>query len=230
MKIKELGRDDRPREKLSEKGPSALSNAELLAVLLRTGTGKFNVVDTARMLLKSAGDSLLSLAAMDQRELCKTCGVGPDKAAAVTAAFELGRRREQESAGSDRISVTRPEMIFMMMLPLLRGLRHEECWVVFLNRANYVIGREKVSSGGLDSTVMDIKHIVRKSLDIMASGIILVHNHPSGNPRPGVSDIRCTEKLKKAVDTFDISLVDHIIVADDSYYSFSDEAVSVSGK
>lgn len=230
MKIKDLGRDDRPREKLSEKGPSALSNAELLAVLLRTGSGKFNVVDTARMLLKSAGDSLLSLSTMDIRSLCKTCGVGPDKAAAVSAAFELGRRWEQESFGTERISITRPEMIFVMMLPLLRGLKHEECWVIFLNRANYVIGKERVSSGGLDSTVIDVKHIVRKSLDIMASGIILVHNHPSGNPRPGVNDVRCTEKLKKAADTFDISLVDHVIVADDSYYSFSDETVSIPRK
>ena len=230
MKIKDLSLDDRPREKLLEKGPSALSNAELLAVLLRTGSGKFNVVETARLLLKSASDSLLSLSSMNYSELCRTCGVGPDKAAAVTAAFELGRRRERETSGTDKISITRPDMIYIMMLPLLRGLKHEECWVIFLNRANYVIGKERISYGGLDSTVIDVRHIVKKSLDLMASGIILVHNHPSGNPRPGVSDIRCTEMLKKAVDTFDISLVDHVIVSDDSYYSFSDEAVSVRKK
>ncbi len=230
MKIKDLSLDDRPREKLLEKGPSALSNAELVAVLLRTGSGKYNVVETARMLLKSAGDSLLSLSSMDYRQLCRTCGVGPDKAAAVTAAFELGRRRERETSGTDKISITRPDMIYIMMLPLLRGLKHEECWVIFLNRANYVIGKERISYGGIDSTVIDVRHIVKKSLDLMASGIILVHNHPSGNPRPGVSDIRCTEMLKKAVDTFDISLVDHVIVSDDSYYSFSDEAVSVRKK
>ena len=230
MKMKDLGTDDRPREKMVEKGVQALSNAELLAVLLRTGSGKFNVVDTARMLLKSAGDSLVALSYMGFSEMCRTCGVGRDKAAAVSAAFELGRRSVQEKFRVEKVPITRPEMIYLMMLPLLRGLKHEECWVVFLNRANYVIGREKISSGGLDSTVIDVRHILRKALELLASGLVLIHNHPSGNPRPGISDIRCTETLKKAVSAFDISLVDHIIVADDSYYSFSDESVSVPGR
>lgn len=230
MRIKEFGHDDRPREKLMEKGARALSNAELTAILIRTGSGRYNAVDTARMLLNSAGNSLVALSTMSREQMCRTCGIGPDKAVTVAAAFELGRRCSAEKSTLHRISVTGPEMIFDIMNPVMNGLRHEECWVIYLNRANYVIGKEMVSSGGLDATVIDVKIIVKKALEMLASGIILVHNHPSGNPRPGVNDVKYTEVLKKAAGTFDISLLDHIVMTDSAFYSFADECVIQRGK
>lgn len=229
MKIKELGTDERPREKLLDKGAGALSNAELAAILIRTGSGGKNAVDIARMLLRHAGDSLVSLSYMPAARMCRVNGIGPDKAAAVAAAFELGRRCVCETSPVEKVSITDPAMIYRAMVHKMKGLKHEECWIFYLNRANYVIGKECVSTGGLDATVIDVKIIVRNALDIMASGMILVHNHPSGNPVPGHSDIRQTDILRKAAETFGISLLDHIIMADDRFYSFANERVEVMG-
>jgi DNA repair protein RadC len=227
MKIKELGMDDRPREKMAEKGLGALSNAELIATMVRTGSRKDNAVDISRMLLRSAGDSLVTLSGMSVKQMCRTAGIGPGKAASVVAAFELGRRCAVESSTIDKVSITDPAMIYRHMLHLMKGLAHEECWVIYLNRANYILGKERLSSGGTSSTVIDVKMIIKNALEMLASGIILVHNHPSGNPQPGACDIKQTGILKKAAETFDISLLDHIIIADDRFYSFAEERVEV---
>ena len=227
MKIKELGMDDRPREKMAEKGLGALSNAELIATMVRTGSKKDNAVDISRMLLRSAGDSLITLSGMSVKQMCRTAGIGPGKAASVVAAFELGRRCAVESSTIDKVSITDPAMIYRHMLHLMKGLAHEECWVIYLNRANYILGKERLSSGGTSSTVIDVKMIIKNALEMLASGIILVHNHPSGNPQPGSCDIKQTGILKKAAETFDISLLDHIIIADDRFYSFAEERVEV---
>lgn len=227
MKIKELGMDDRPREKMAEKGLGALSNAELIATMVRTGSRKDNAVDISRMLLRSAGDSLITLSGMSVKQMCRTAGIGPGKAASVVAAFELGRRCAVESSTIDKVSITDPAMIYRHMLHLMKGLAHEECWVIYLNRANYILGKERLSSGGTSSTVIDVKMIIKNALEMLASGIILVHNHPSGNPQPGSCDIKQTGILKKAAETFDISLLDHIIIADDRFYSFAEERVEV---
>lgn len=227
MKIKELGPDDRPREKLLGKGAGALSNAELVAILLRTGSGGDNAVDISRMLMKSAGDSLVELSCRTVSQMCRIRGIGPDKAASVAAAFELGRRCTAEGFSLEKVPVTSPLMIYRSMIHHMKSLKHEECWVVYLNRANYIISRECLSKGGLDATVIDVKFIIRNALELLSSGIILVHNHPSGNPHPGSSDIRQTAILKKAASTFGISLVDHIIISDDRFYSFANESVEV---
>ena len=227
MKIKELGMDDRPREKMAEKGLGALSNAELIATMVRTGSRKDNAVDISRMLLRSAGDSLVTLSGMSVKQMCRTAGIGPGKAASVVAAFELGRRCAVESSTIDKVSITDPAMIYRHMLHLMKGLAHEECWVIYLDRANYILGKERLSSGGTSSTVIDVKMIIKNALEMLASGIILVHNHPSGNPQPGACDIKQTGILKKAAETFDISLLDHIIIADDRFYSFAEERVEV---
>lgn len=226
MKMKDMGPDDRPREKMVRNGAASLSNAELIAILLRTGTGKNNAVETARILLNMAEGKLRNLSSMSIDRICTVEGIGSSKAITVAAALELGRRSGEEGYCTDRISITSPEIAYRGMLPQMKGLHHEECWILFLNRANYVIGREKVSSGGLDSTTVDVKMIARRALEKMASGAILLHNHPSGNPMPGNADISITQKLKKALDFFDISLVDHIVVCDDRYYSFADECIS----
>lgn len=225
MKMKDLCRDDRPREKLLDKGARTLSSAELLAILLRTGTGKMNVVEVARELLKSAGSSLHAVSTMSLERLCEISGIGPDKAATVSAAFELGRRSEAERVASDRMTISSPKDVFRLMLPDMRGLEHEEFWIVFLNRANHVIGKERMSVGGLESTTVDTKDVLRRALDRKASGVIMVHNHPSGSALPGRADITQTDLIRKALRVCDIQLLDHVVVADDSWYSFADETL-----
>ena len=221
--MKDLCRDEMPREKMIEKGASALSNAELLAILLRTGTGKMNVVEVARALLRSAGGKLNNIMSMPVETMCETEGIGLSKAVTVAAAFELGRRCAVEPIIEKKDSITKPKDVYELMQPSMKGLDHEECWGLFLNRANYVISRECLSKGGVDSTVLDIKTIVRKALEKKAASVIIVHNHPSGNPFPGSSDIRETGRLKKGLETCGIDLTDHVIIAEDSFYSFADE-------
>ncbi len=223
MKIKDLCLDERPREKMLAKGADALSNAELLAIMLRTGTGKMNVIDLAREILMSADGKLNGIASMSVERLCRIGGVGPTKAVTLAAAFELGRRCASESIIETKTAVSSAKTVFRIMLPLLRGLDHEECWVLYLNRANYLITKEKISSGGLDSTTLDCRTIVRKSLEKKATGVIIVHNHPSASALPGQADIQATRQLEKALRTCEISLLDHVIIAESSYYSFSDE-------
>lgn len=223
MKIKELSLDERPREKMMEKGAAALSNAELLAIMLRTGTGGMNAVETARELLGSCDNRINEVAAMSVERLCRTKGIGPGKAVCVAAAFELGRRCAEESAKEVRRSISSPRTAARILAPNMRDLDHEECWVLFLNRANHLLGKERITVGSGDSTLIDIRTIIRKAIEKKASGIILAHNHPSGSPAPGKADIEETRRLKKALNTCDIALIDHIIVTANAFYSFSDE-------
>jgi DNA repair protein RadC len=223
MKIKDLCKDERPREKMLSKGAESLSNAELLAILLRTGTERMNVIDVAREILKTVEGKLNGISAMPVEALCRIEGIGPSKAVTLAAAFELGRRCASESIIDTRTAITSPKTVFRMMLPQLRGLDHEECWVLFLNRANHLISKEKLSSGGLDSTTLDCRYILKKALDKKACGLILIHNHPSGSALPGTADIHSTKLLDRALKACDISLVDHVVIAHDSYYSFADE-------
>lgn len=225
MKMKELCEDDRPREKMLRSGSVSLSNAELLAVLLRTGTGKMNVLEVAREILREADGRLTELAGMSVERLCHVDGIGPGKAMAVAAAFELGRRVAAEDGVERMPQMDSPRRVYMNMLPQLRDIRHEECWVLFLNHANRLIGKEMISRGGMDSTSVDKRVILRRALDRKASGIILVHNHPSGSPCPSMEDIRQTKELGRALSSCDLHLVDHVIVAGKSFYSFSDERV-----
>lgn len=225
MKIKELAADERPREKMLAKGAAALSNAELIAILLRSGTVRRNAVDTARVLLSAAGGTLASLSALSLERLCAEEGIGPGKAATLLAALELGRRFFQEAAAGPRRAITAPEMVYRLMLPLLKGLDHEECWILYLNRSHYVLSQEKLFDGGLCETVMDAQVVVRRALERRASGVILIHNHPSGNPRPGSADVRATRGLKQALGALGLSLYDHIVVSDDCFFSFAENRV-----
>lgn len=223
MKIKELYKDERPRERLLKNGAESLSNVELLAILLRTGTRKMNVIDLGRTLLDISGGKVGGIAAVSIDKLHHMEGIGPAKAATLAAAFELGKRCAEENTQGSRKNISSPMSVYRMMIPHMKTLDHEECWVLFLNRANHLIGKEMMSSGGLESTLIDCKTIIRKALEKKASGIILVHNHPSGNSLPGTADINQTRLLKKGLDTCDISLLDHVVIADNSYYSFADE-------
>lgn len=226
MKIKELCIDERPREKMMAKGAGSLSNAELLAIMLRTGTGRMNVIDVAHELLKAGNGKLNGIASMPVEKLCEINGIGPGKAVTVAAAFELGRRFAGEAIVDSRTPVSSPRTVFRMMIPHLKGLDHEECWILYLNRANYLIAKECISSGGLDSTTLDSRVIARKTIEKKASGVIVVHNHPSGSAMPGNADIQATRQLERALKTCDISLLDHVVIAEDSYYSFADEELS----
>ena len=227
MKITDMSPDERPREKLKEKGPEALSNAELLAIILRTGTGKKNALDIARELLRSAGGTLTKLAGHSSEKMMQTEGIGLMKALTIAATMEIGRRFAVEKASVEKISITNARMVSDMMTPLLKGIPYEECWVIFLNRANYVTDKEKISKGGTSATIVDIKLITCKAIEKMASGVILVHNHPSGSPKPGKADIELTKGLKKALSTFDIALLDHVVIANDRFFSFAEDRVEI---
>lgn len=225
MKIKDLCADERPREKMLERGAGALTNAELLAILLRTGMGGRNAVDVARVLLKSCDERLGKVAALSVERMCQVDGVGPGKAVAVAAAFELGRRVAMESGAYEGLRIDVPAKVYRIMLPLMRDLDHEECWALFLNRSNALISKERMTSGGQDFTLLDKRMLIRRAFEHRASAMILVHNHPSGNPYPSVEDINQTRELHRAFSACGLQLLDHVIVAGGSYYSFSDEQV-----
>ncbi len=226
MRLKELCADEMPREKMLSKGAAALSNTDLLAILLRTGRNGMNVIDLARELLKSGNGTLAAIAEMNIEKLCRIRGVGPGKAITVAAAFELGRRAATESAQDTCKQMDSPRKVFSIMSPITRDLDHEECWILLLNKANRLIAKEMVSSGGLDSTVIDNKAIIRRAIDKKASAVILVHNHPSGSAMPSNADITQTQMLGKALKTCDLALLDHVIIARNSYYSFADERLT----
>ena len=226
MKMKDLGLDERPMEKLLDKGSHVLSNVELLAVLLRSGTVELNAMDVARLVLGKAEGSFTKMSGMSKEGLMEVPGIGMKKAATLMAAFELGRRFVMEGSRLDKTAITGPEMIFRIMVPRLKGLPHEECWAIWLNRANYIIGKEMITSGGFSSTTLDTRMIVLKAMEKRARGVIIIHNHPSGNPRPGDADIRQTKALKDALAPMDIDLMDHVIICDDCFYSFADERVA----
>ena len=223
MKIKDLCADERPREKMLGKGASALSNAELLAILLRTGTEGRNALEVAQILLSAAGGSLTAASRMSVSELCRIDGIGTGKAVTIGAALELGKRLCSEVPDVRKNIIHSPADVYRELSSVLRGLQHEECWILYLSRNNRVISREQLSVGGQSETIVEVKSVVRRALDLRASSLILVHNHPSGDPHPGNADIKLTLILRKALDTFDISLLDHVIVSDGRYYSFADE-------
>lgn len=229
MIFKDISEGERPRERMLAAGPRVLSSSELIAILLRSGTRGINAHELAHQLLSAADGSLVKLSAMSMEKMLTVNGLGPVKAQQVMAAFELGRRFLAESSELVKKPVTSPRQVFSLMIPELKGVMHEEFWVLFLNRSNYVLAKRKMTAGGLNSTVIDSKAVLLDALELKASSLILVHNHPSGNPRPGVEDIKQTTALKRAVESFDIGLTDHVVICDDCFYSFADEAITPCG-
>lgn len=212
-----------PREKMLERGPSSLGNDELLAILLRTGSRGESVLKLARRLLDLGDGRLDNLFNMSLSRLQREPGIGPGKATGVLAALELGRRFFREESGGERKSVNSPRMVYDIMVPELKGLPHEECWVVFLNSHNYLLGKMQLSKGGGCSTIIDVALVVKAALDRSASALVLVHNHPSGDPEPSMADMKETESLHDACKTLNMALMDHIIFCDGCFYSFSEE-------
>jgi len=216
--------EDRPREKVMANGIQYLSNAELLAIILGSGTRHMTAVELARQILTDAGNNLQELGRQGIGELVRIKGVGPAKATSILAAMELGRRRAGVQH-SDKVAVKSSETVYKIFHPLMGDLEHEEFWLLMLNRANRVLGKYKVSQGGLSGTVIDTRIILKKALDNLASSIIVCHNHPSGNKQPSDADVKITRKLKKAAEMLEIKLLDHVIIADKSYFSFADEGL-----
>ncbi len=214
--------EDRPREKMLLKGYAALSDAELIAILLGSGSKGESAVALSQRILASVGNNLNDLGKRSLKDLQKFKGVGEAKAITVAAALELGRRR-QLSDISIRPKVSNSRDAYDAIASLVVDLKHEEFWVLWLNRANEIFGRERMSSGGTAGTVVDIKIILKSALEVGAAGFIAVHNHPSGNARPSHQDEALTRKLKQAGALLEIPLLDHLIIADRQYYSFADE-------
>jgi DNA repair protein RadC len=222
--IKDWALEDRPREKLLAKGITSLSDAELLAILIRSGGREESAVELARRILIGSGNNLRELGKLSVNDLVKHKGMGPAKAVAIIAALELGRRRGKAEV-QDKIRITGSQDVYSLFQPLLSDLTHEEFWILLLNRANRVIDNMRISQGGISGTVIDVRIILKHALDRLASAIILCHNHPSGNLKPSEADMKITSKIRDSCRTMDLQLLDHLIIADNSYFSFSDEGL-----
>jgi DNA repair protein RadC len=220
--IKNWAEDDRPREKLLLKGKNALSDAELLAILLGSGNRSESAVDLAKSILREFKDNLAELSRCGITDLLRFDGIGKAKALIIIAALELGRRRnEAEVLVKEKIVSSRDA--FTVLRSSIGDLPYEEFWIILLNKANRVIRKCSVSEGGVSGTVVDPKKIFKIALDHHASSIILGHNHPSGNIQPSEADQKITKKIKEAGFMLDVAVLDHLIIGDDRYYSFADE-------
>ncbi|MEL6923814.1 MAG: DNA repair protein RadC [Bacteroidota bacterium] len=215
---------DRPREKMQLIGRANLSDAELIAILLGSGSRSESAVDLAKRMLRTYDHDLNRFGKSSIEELKKFKGIGEAKAITVLAAMELGRRRQINNI-KERPQIKSSRDAFQIVAPQLLDLRHEEFWILLLNRANRVIGRECISTGGVAGTVVDAKLVFKKAIEGLACSIVLCHNHPSGNLRPSQADLDLTKKLREAGKVLDCAVLDHLIVADTGYYSFADEGV-----
>ncbi|WP_181308688.1 DNA repair protein RadC [Rufibacter sp. XAAS-G3-1] len=222
LSIKSWAEEDRPREKLLLKGRAALSDAELIGILIGSGTPKLSAVDVAKLILNAVDNDLNALARLTVKELQKHKGIGEAKAISIVSALELGRRRK-EAAPAVKTRITCSTDIYEYIRPHLLDLPHEEFWIILLNRANTIMKKIQISSGGVAGTVADPKLIFKHALENLASAIILVHNHPSGQLKPSAADISLTKKLQEAGKVLDLPILDHLIFTDNSYYSFADE-------
>jgi DNA repair protein RadC len=220
--IKEWAKDDRPREKLLSKSPGSLSDAELLAILIRNGTPGNSAVELARSIMHLVRNDLLKLGRLSVRELMKVKGIGQAKAISIAAALELGRRC-QAVVPPDKHTVKSSRHVAVYIQAQLRDFRHEVFGVVFLNQAGKINHFEIISQGGITGTVADPRLILKKALEEDAVSIILCHNHPSGSLHPSKADEELTVKIREAAKYFDIKLLDHVIVSEEGYFSFADQ-------
>jgi DNA repair protein RadC len=224
LKITEWALEDRPREKLIQKGTASLSDAELLAILINSGTKDKSAVDLGRELLGIVNNNLNSLGKLSITDLKKVRGIGTARAVTIAASLELGRRRKYSEVQYVP-QIRSSKDVADIFQPLLSDLVHEEFWILFLNRSNKVINRMKLSQGGISGTVTDVRLVMKEAIECLASGIIVCHNHPSGNLNPSESDSKITQKIKEAGNMMDIQLLDHLIISDKDYYSFADNGL-----
>lgn len=224
LNIRDWNPEDRPREKLLLKGTSALSDAELIAILIGSGTANLSAVEVSKKILLQSNNNLNLLAKLSIKDLMKVKGIGEAKAITIVAALELGRRRK-EIDSEEKPKITTSKEAFDQLKGDMMDLPHEEFWVLFLNRAHRVTKKKRVSEGGVAGTVADPKIIYKLALEELASGVVVAHNHPSGNLQPSQSDIDLTKKLKEAGRFLEIQLLDHLIITGHKYFSFADEGI-----
>ena len=222
LTITQWAEEDRPRERMMMHGASALSNAELLAILIGSGNAEESAVELMRKMLNDYHNNLNELGKASIEELCRYKGIGSAKAISILAASELGKRRKEESV-KERITILSSKDVYDCFYPMMCDLPTEECWVMLLNQASKIIDKVKISAGGLSATAVDVRCILREALLKRASAIVLCHNHPSGNVHPSREDDLLTKHVAQASGCMDIRLVDHIILTDGAFYSYADE-------
>tara|TARA_B100001765_G_C19508724_1_gene345414 strand:- start:3568 stop:4266 length:699 start_codon:yes stop_codon:yes gene_type:complete len=222
--IKKWHADDRPREKLLQKGKAALSDAELIAILIGSGSREASAVGVSQKILATAENKLHTLGKYSIQQLMEFKGIGEAKALTIVAAMELGKRRQAETIMT-RPKISSSEDVFQLMKPLIGELAHEEFWIVYLNNSNRVLQTTQLSKGGITGTLVDVRLVFKNALAVGAVAIILAHNHPSGTLRPSSSDIQLTKKLKTAGESLDIKVLDHLIVTEKAYFSLADESM-----
>lgn len=215
---------DRPREKLMEKGRGALSDAELIAILLGSGTREESAVELGRLILGKVGNNLGDLGRMDLHDLMSIRGIGPAKAVTIVAALELGNRRLAAPAVT-RPRITSSSEAFEVLRSVMEDAPYEVFWILLLNRANRLLSRVMISEGGFSGTVADPKKIFKVAIERRASSIILAHNHPSGNLKPSDADVKLTKRLKASGDMLDLPVLDHLILGEKGFFSFADEGM-----
>ncbi|CAM1341969.1 RadC family protein [Tenacibaculum amylolyticum] len=224
LNIKSWAIEDRPREKLMLKGKTVLSDAELIAILIASGNREESAVELSKRILKSMGNNLNKLGRLSIEELKRFKGIGEAKAISIITALELGRRRHFEGKKrSDKIVSSKD--VFKLMQPIIGDIQHEEFWVIYLDNANKVLAKHQISKGGLTATLVDVRLIYKRALELAAVGIVLCHNHPSGKLKPSNSDIQLTNQIKEAGATLNIKVLDHVIVIEKNYFSFADEVI-----
>ncbi|UKM65148.1 DNA repair protein RadC [Flavobacteriaceae bacterium GSB9] len=222
--IKNWNQDDQPREKLLHKGRAALSDAELVAILIGSGNREESAVALCKRILASVDNNLSQLGKLSIKQLMAFKGIGEAKAITIAAALELGRRRRSEDALQKK-KITSSSDVFELMQPIIGELEHEEFWIIYLNNSNKVIQKNQLSKGGITGTLVDVRLVLKSALEVGATGLILAHNHPSGTLKPSEADKQITEKLKIAAISLDIKVLDHLIVTEKVYFSFADEGI-----
>jgi DNA repair protein RadC len=222
--IKNWSQDDQPREKLLYKGKAALSDAELVAILIGTGSRDESAVALCKRILASVDNNLSELGKLSLKQLMEFKGIGEAKAITIAAALELGRRRREEAALKKK-KITSSLSVFELMQPVIGELQHEEFWIIYLNNSNKVIQKNQLSKGGITGTLVDVRLVLKNALEVGATGLILAHNHPSGTLKPSVADKQITTKLKNAAESLDIKVLDHLIITEKAYFSFADETL-----
>jgi DNA repair protein RadC len=222
LTIKHLSEEDRPREKLLTKGRRTLTDAELLAILIGSGSRTESAVQLCQRILQGIDNNLHHLARLEVKQLMQYKGIGEAKAISIVAALEIGRRRKDEVSKTQE-PINSSKRAYSCFLSQMQDLPHEEFWVLLLNRANIPLALKMVGSGGVSSTLVDVKIVLKLAIEHLASAVIIAHNHPSGNLTPSEADLKLTKKIKAGCDAVDIPLIDHLIVTDKGYYSFCDE-------
>ncbi|KIA87973.1 RadC family protein [Kaistella jeonii] len=222
MSIKFLAEDDRPREKFLLKGKNSLSDAELLAIIMGSGNREDSAVELGRKILDSVGNNWHNLSLLQISDLIKFKGIGEAKSISIATALEIGRRRASQEV-PEKIQINSSSDLFKVLQPFLGDLQTEEFWVVFMNQSNRILGKSKLSSGGINQSVVDVRILFKAALENFATGIVIAHNHPSGNLKPSQEDLKITKQISEGGKILNIQLLDHLIITQNSYLSFADE-------